>query len=80
MSIQIKPDKEQMIYNYIIIDYPNHGPSRISNEIATQGINIKASGIYNVLRRKDLNHPLYILFYAQNKSDIFFIIERHSGK
>jgi len=32
MSNRIKPDKEQIILNYIIA-YPTHGPRRIANEL-----------------------------------------------
>jgi len=76
MPNQIKPDFEQIIYNYII-DYPTHGPRRISNELKTQGIIISETGIYNVLVRKGLNHRLDRLFYAQEHSDNPVITERY---
>lgn len=40
MPNQIKPDLEEIIYNYII-DYPTHGPRRIANELKIQGIIIE---------------------------------------
>jgi len=63
MPNQIKPDKEQIILNYII-NYPTHGPRRIANELKQQGITISETGIYKVLKRKNLNHRLFRLFYA----------------
>jgi transposase InsO family protein len=68
MPNQIKPDKEQIILNYIIA-YPTHGPRRIANELNQQEIKISETGVYNVLRRKSLNHRLARLFYTQEKSD-----------
>ena len=76
MPNQIKPDKEQIIYNYIV-NYPTHGPRRISNELKAQGITISETGIYNVLRRCGLNHRLDRLFYAQEHSDNPIITERY---
>ncbi len=76
MSNKIRPDIELIIYNYIR-DYPTHGPRRISNELKTQGITISESGIYNVLRRRGLNHRLDRLFYAQEHSDNPIITERY---
>ena len=76
MPNQIKPDKEQFIYNYIR-DYPTHGPRRISNELKAQGITISETGIYNALRRNGLNHRLDRLFYAQEHSDNPIITERY---
>ena len=61
MPNQIKPDKEQIILNYII-DYPTHGPGRISNETKMQGSLISETRVYNVLRRNKLNHHLDRLF------------------
>ena len=63
MPNQIKPDKEKIILNYII-NYPTHGPKRIANELKQQGIAISDTGVYKALRRKNLNHRLYRLFYA----------------
>ena len=51
MPNQIKKDKEQIILNDII-DYPTHGPRRISNELRQQGNKISETGIYHVLCRK----------------------------
>jgi len=76
MPNQIKPDKEQIIYNYIV-NYPTHGPGRIANELAIGGLIISPSGIYNVLKRKGLNHRLVRLFYAQEHSDNPVITERY---
>jgi len=76
MPSQIKPRYEQIIYNYII-DYPTHGPRRISNELKAQGIIISETGIYHVLVRKGLNHRLDRLFYAQEHSDNPAITERY---
>ena len=63
MPNQIKPDKEQIILNYII-DYPTHGPKRITNELKQQNIMISDTGVYKVLYRKQLNRRLERLFYA----------------
>ena len=68
MPNQIKADKEQIILNYIIA-YPTHGPRRIANELRQQKMTISETGIYHVLRRKQLNHRLFRLFYAQEKSN-----------
>jgi len=68
MPNKIKPDCEAIILNYII-NYPTHGPKRISNELKQQGIVISDTGIYHVLCRKQLNHRLDRLFYAQEQSD-----------
>jgi len=76
MPNQIKPDKEKIILNYII-DYPTHGPRRIANELRQQNIIISDTGVYNVLCRKQLNHRLDRLFYAQDKSDNPVITERY---
>ena len=76
MPNQIKKDKEQIILNYII-NYPTHGPKRIANELKQQGITISDTGIYKALRRKGLNHRLFRLFYAQEKSDNPIITERY---
>ena len=76
MPNRIKPDKEQIILNYII-NYPTHGPRRIANELKQQGITISETGIYNVLKRKSLNHRLDRLFYAQEKSDNPVVTERY---
>jgi transposase InsO family protein len=75
MPNSIKPDKEKIILNYII-EYPTHGPKRIANELRQQG-NISETGIYHVLCRKQLNHRLDRLFYAQDKSDNPVITERY---
>ena len=76
MPNQIKPDKEKIILNYII-DYPTHGPRRSANELRQQDITIRDTGIYNVLCRKQLNHRLDRLFYAQDKSDNPVVTERY---
>ena len=76
MPNQIKPDKEKIILNYII-EYPTHGSRRIANELRQQGITISEAGVYNVLRRRKLNHRLDRLFYAQEKSDNPVITERY---
>jgi len=76
MPNQIKPDKQQIIYNYIV-NYPTHGPARIANELAIQNVIISPSGVYNVLKRKGLNHRLDRLFYAQEHSDNPVITERY---
>ena len=76
MPNQIKPDKEQIILNYIIA-YPTHGPRRIANELRQQEIKISDTGVYNVLRRKSLNRRLDRLFYAQEKSDNPVVTERY---
>ncbi|MDD5015346.1 MAG: helix-turn-helix domain-containing protein [Atribacterota bacterium] len=59
----LKPDKEQIILNYIIV-YPTHGQRRITNELKQQGMTISDTGVYNVLCRKQLNHRLDRLFYT----------------
>ena len=51
MPNQIKPDFEQIIYNYIT-DYPTHGPVRIANELGNKGVSISPSGIYNVFKKR----------------------------
>lgn len=76
MPNQIKPDKEQIILNYII-DYPTHGPRRIANELRQQKMTISETGIYHVLCRKQLNHRLDRLFYAQEKSNNPIVTERY---
>ena len=76
MPNQIKPDLEEIIYNYII-EYPTHGPRRIANELREQGIIISETGVYHVLRRKGLNRRLDRLFYAQEHSDNPVIIEKY---
>jgi transposase InsO family protein len=76
MPNQIKPDKEQIILNYIIA-YPTHGPRRMANELKQQGITISDTGVYHVLCRKQLNHRLDRLFYAQKKSDNPVVTERY---
>jgi transposase len=76
MPNQIKPDKEQVILNYKI-EYPTHGPKRIANELKQQGMKISDTGAYQVLYRKQLNHRLDRLFYAQEKSDNLVITERY---
>jgi len=63
MPNQIKKDKEKIILSYII-EYPTHGPRRITNELKQQGMTISDTGVYNVLCRKQLNHRLDRLFYA----------------
>ncbi|MHA1382043.1 MAG: hypothetical protein ACTSRG_27035, partial [Candidatus Helarchaeota archaeon] len=55
MPNKIKPEYETIIYNYIT-DYPTHGPRRISNELKAYGILISETGVYNVLKRRRLNH------------------------
>jgi transposase InsO family protein len=76
MPNKIKPDKEKIILNYII-DYPTYGPRRIANELKQQGMTISDTGVYNVLCRKQLNHRLDRLFYAQEKSDNPVVTERY---
>ncbi len=76
MPNQIKKDKEKIILNYII-EYPPHGPRRIANELRQQEIAISETGVYKVLRRKQLNHRLDRLFYAQERSDNPIITERY---
>ena len=76
MPNQIKPDKEQIILNYII-DYPTHGPKRIANELRQQNIMISDTGVYKVLYRKQLNRRLDRLFFAQEKSDNPVVTERY---
>jgi len=76
MPNQIKPDKEKIILNYII-KYPTHGPKRIANELRQQKITTSETDIYHVLRRKELNHRLDRLFYAQDRSDNPLATERY---
>jgi transposase InsO family protein len=76
MPNQIKPDKEKIILNYII-EYPTHGPIRIANELREQSITVSEAGVYNVLRRRQLNLRLDRLFYAQEKSDNPLVTERY---
>ena len=61
MPNQIKPDKEQIILNFIIA-YPTHGPKRMAHELRQQNIINSETGIYHVLCRKQLNHRLDRLF------------------
>lgn len=75
MPNQIRLDLEQIIYNYIT-NYPTHGPRRISHELK-QGITISETGVYNVLKRANLNHRLDRLFDAQEHSDNPVITERY---
>jgi len=76
MPNRIKPDKEEIILSYII-DYPTHGPRRITNELRQQSIIISEAGVYNFLRRRQLNLRLDRLFYAQEKSDNPVVTERY---
>jgi len=76
MPNQIKPEYETIIYNYIR-DYPTHGPRRISNELKAQGVTISETGVYNVLKRKGLNHRIDRLFYVQEHSDNPVITESY---
>ena len=76
MPNQIKPDFEAIILNYTI-NYPTHGPKRIANELKQQGMVISDTGIYKVLCRKQLNHRLDRLFYAQEQSDNPVVTERY---
>jgi len=76
MSNHKKPDKEQIILKYII-NYPTHEPRRIANESRQQGNKNSETGLYHVLCRKQLNHRLYRLFYAQEKSDNPVVIKRY---
>jgi len=76
MPNQLKPEYEAIIENYIT-DYPTHGPRRIAYELKAQGITISETGVYHVLRRKELNHRLNRLFYAQEHSDNPVITERY---
>jgi len=76
MPNKIKPEYETIIYNYIR-DYPTHGPRRISNELKAQGVTISETGVYNVLKRKGLNHRIDRLFYAQEHSDNPVITESY---
>ena len=68
MPNQIKPDFEAIFYKYIT-GCPTHGPRRISNELKIQGIIISETGVYHVLKRRDLNYRLIRLFYVQEHSD-----------
>jgi len=79
MPNQIKPDKEKIILNYII-NYPTHEPKRIANELKQQGIVISDTGVYKALRRKNLNHRLFRLFYAQERSYNSIVTERYLGE
>jgi hypothetical protein len=76
MPNKIKPDKEKIILSYII-EYPTHGPRRIANELTQQEIKISEAGVYNILRKKQLNHRLDRFFYAQEKSDNPVITKRY---
>jgi len=76
MPNQIKPDKEKIILNYVI-EYLTHGPRRIANELRQQDVTISETGIYHVLCRKQLNHRLDRLFYAQEKSDNPVVTEKY---
>ena len=76
MPNQTKKDKEKIILNYVIA-YPTHGPRRIANELRQQGNTVSETGVYNVLCRKQLNHRLERLFYAQEKSDNPVVTERY---
>jgi transposase InsO family protein len=76
MPNQIKPDKEQIILNYIIA-YPTHGPRRIAYELRQQNIIISDTGVYHVLCRKQLNRRLDRLFFAQEKSNNPVVTERY---
>ena len=60
-----------------LTDYPTHGLRRIANELKIQGIKISETGVYHVLRRKELNHRLSWLFYSQEHSDNPVITERY---
>ena len=76
MPNKIKPDKEKIILNYVI-NYPTHGPRRIANELKRQKVTISETGIYHVLFRKQLNHRLNRLFYAQEQFDNPVVTERY---
>ena len=76
MSNQVKPEYETIIYNSIR-DYPTHEPRRVSNEPKAQGILISEIGVYNVLKRKGVNHRITRLFYAQEHSDNPVITESY---
>jgi len=62
-------DVEMKILDYIT-DYPSYGPVRIANELTHQGVSVKPSAVYNVLKRYNLNTRKKRLEYLRVKNGI----------
>jgi len=73
---QIKPDKEEIILNYILA-YHTQEPRRITSELNQQGVKISEPGVYHNLRRRGLERCLDWLFDAQEHLDNPIITERY---
>lgn len=74
MPNQIKKEVEREILDYVK-EYPTYGPERIANElkrITDNRISYTGGGIYNVLKRNDLNRRFERLLYAEEHGNGIF--------
>ena len=69
MPNQTPLDIEMKILN-LIEDYPSYGPVRVSNELTKEGIIVKPSAVYNVLKRHKFNTRKLRLEYIRIKYNV----------
>jgi len=69
MPNQTPLDVEMKILN-LIEDYPSYGPVRVSNELTKEGIIVKPSAVYNVLKRHKFNTRKLRLEYIRIKYNV----------
>ena len=62
-------DVEMKILDYIE-HYPSHGPIRIADELRPQGVSVKPSAVYNVLRRRHPNTRKQRLEHLRIKNSV----------
>ncbi len=65
-------DSEMKILDFII-DYPTYGPVRIANELSKQGVPVKPSAVYNILKRHHLTIRKLRLEYMRIKTGVVAI-------
>jgi transposase InsO family protein len=68
MPNQTPLDIEMKIINFIL-ERPSYGVVRISNELNKEGVMVKPSAVYNVLKRQNLNKPKLRLEYMRIRKD-----------
>lgn len=66
MPNKVSREVEEEILAYVV-NYPKDGPRRIYYELKAEGIHVGETGIYNVLKRNDLNNQKQRIKFAKHK-------------
>ena len=67
MPNKASPQRERAVLDYCL-EYPTHGPLRIAHELKKKNIDISSGGVYNILKRHNLNRRHQRLLRLEQES------------